>query len=133
MRPQARFEHAGPVAHRLFPKRRGKARPVEVFVTATDVIDEQIKAAVLLFHSGEERFDLSVASMIAGDGNASAPSRGDRCRCLSDGAWKTFRRPARVAAAGNIDSRARFSERQRDSLADATTGTGDNRHCLTRN
>jgi hypothetical protein len=116
------------VPQRLLPEGGAKARPVLVFVAAPDVIDEKVEATLLLRYAGEQGFDLGVCCMVAVDGDPLPTSLRDRVRSFSDTAGKTFGCAARIAAARDIDGRARFPEGEGDALADAATGPSDDRY-----
>ena len=122
------LEHAGPVSERLLPEGGDKAREIVLFVTAPDVVDQNVEAALLLRDAGEQGFDLGVRGVVAADADpVPAPLR-DRIRGFPNRAGKPFGGAARVTAACEVDGRARFPESQSDALADAATGPGDYRH-----
>jgi hypothetical protein len=113
--------------HRLLPEGGAEARPVEVFVAAPNVIYEKIQSPKFLLNAGEQGFDFGIHCVVAANGDPLPTSLRDRIRSVEGRAGKTFRRPARITASGDIDGRARFPEGESDALADAATGPSDNR------
>src|SRR5215467_4526636 len=128
MRPHPGLEHAGPVPQRLLPEGGAEAPPVLMFVAAPDVIDEKIETALFLRDAGEQGFDLGVRRMVAADGDPLPAPLRDRVRRLSHRARKTFGGAASVTTARDVDGRAGLPQGQRDALAEAATGSGDDRH-----
>src|SRR5207247_11430460 len=112
----------------LLPEGIDEARPFKALVATPDVIDQDIEAALFLFHAGKQRFDLGVRRMIAADGDPLPPSLGDCIRSFSDRAGETFGCAALLTAARDVDGRAGFSEREGNALANAATRPGDHRH-----
>jgi hypothetical protein len=112
----------------LLPEGGDKALPVLVFIAAPDVIDENVEAALLLFHAVKQSCDLGVHRMVAALGNPMSTSLRDRVRSFSDSAGKTFGCAALVTAPRDVDRRARFAEHEGNALADATTGPADDCH-----
>lgn len=53
VRPHPGLEHAGPVPERLLPEGGDKASQVVLFITAPDVVDQNVEAALLLRDAGE--------------------------------------------------------------------------------
>ena len=104
----------------------------EMLVATPDIIDEYVEAPLFLFHAGKQSFDLGVRRMVAADRDPSPTSLCDRIRSLSDSAGKTLRCAALIAAARDVDGRARFPEREGDASTNAATGPGDHRHSFTQ-
>ena len=89
------------------------------------VVDQDVDAVGLGVHAREQRLDVGVDGVVAADGDPLPSPVCYRVRRLGDGAGQALGGAAGMAAAGDVDGRARLAEGQGDALADAAAGAGD--------
>ena len=127
-RDEARFHTDFPhlqIGQRLFPELLGLN---QIIGKLKGIVDQNIELALLAPHLIEQRCDLFVFAVIAGDRDAFAAGLLAACcafrRSLADRARKVIF-PRRHRAPRHIDRRALLREHQRDASPDAATGAGD--------